>query len=53
MDFENKNIISWELKNFCRWVNHKAVFKSVAWNEYKNYRKIRKYKDKESLELGL
>jgi hypothetical protein len=23
-----------EQKRFCRWVNHKAIFKSVAWGEY-------------------
>ena len=24
-----------EQKNFCRWVNHKAIFKSVKWEDYK------------------
>lgn len=24
-----------ELKNFCRWVNHKAIFYSIPWQEYK------------------
>ena len=23
-----------KFKNFCRWVNHKAIFKSVSWKEY-------------------
>jgi hypothetical protein len=22
-------------KNFARWVNHKAIFKSVEWEDYK------------------
>lgn len=24
-----------EIKQFCRWVNHKAIFKTVAWEDYK------------------
>lgn len=27
-----------ESRNFARWVNHKAIFKSVKWNEYKQKR---------------
>lgn len=26
--------ITQEQKRFCRWVNHKAIFKSVSWNRY-------------------
>lgn len=29
-------------RNFARWVNHKAIFKSVSWNEYTANRKKRK-----------
>ena len=24
---------------FCRWVNHKAIFKSVKWKDYKSNRR--------------
>lgn len=30
---------SQEVKDFCRWVNMKAIFKSCSWNEY-NRRKM-------------
>ena len=29
-------------KNFSRWVNHKAIFKSVKWEDYSNKQKTRK-----------
>lgn len=32
----NGNTPSDELKHFARWVNHKAIFKTVKWKEYKN-----------------
>lgn len=25
-------------RNFARWVNHKAIFNSVKWEEYKKYK---------------
>jgi len=31
-----------EQKDFARWVNHKAIFKSTTWDEYVYYRKNRK-----------
>jgi hypothetical protein len=34
-DFDN-NDIDIELKMFSRWVNHKAIFKSVNWKDYKS-----------------
>ena len=34
-DIENKTQPSQEQKDFARWVNHKAIFKSVQWEEYK------------------
>ena len=35
IDFTGKNNVTKEQKQFARWVNHKAIFKSV---EYKNYK---------------
>lgn len=35
IDFSGKNKVTQEQKNFARWVNHKAIFKSI---EYKNYK---------------
>ena len=34
-DFETNKEPNFELKRFARWVNHKAIFKSV---EFKNYK---------------
>ena len=34
-DFVNKTEPSDELRRFARWVNHKAIFKSVPWAKYK------------------
>ena len=34
IDFSGKNNISQEQKNFARWVNHKAIFKSISWKDY-------------------
>lgn len=34
-DFKNNIPPTAEQRNFARWVNHKAIFKSVAWEEYK------------------
>jgi len=34
MDFDNIKITK-KQKQFCRWVNHKAIFKTVKWKEYK------------------
>ncbi len=34
-DYENKIKITQEQKNFARWVNHKAIFKSILWEDYK------------------
>lgn len=31
-------------KNFCRWVNHRAIFKSICWKDYNN--KFKKSKSK-------
>jgi len=33
-DFNNSEPTQ-EQKNFCRWVNHKAIFKTVLWEDYK------------------
>ncbi|MDD5358318.1 MAG: radical SAM protein [Candidatus Nanoarchaeia archaeon] len=33
-DFSN-NKIDYEAKRFARWVNRKAIFKTIPWNEYK------------------
>lgn len=33
-DFKNKTNPTLEQKMFCRWVNHKATFKSCEWREY-------------------
>ena len=41
-DFENNKEPNKKLKDMARWVNHKAVFKTVTWKEYKLYRKKRK-----------
>lgn len=35
-DFESGREPSQEQKAFARWVNHKAIFKSVPWSEYKH-----------------
>lgn len=36
IDFDDRNYKkSKEVKNFCRWVNMKATFKSCTWEEYK------------------
>lgn len=36
IDFENPSYEKpKEIKDFCRWVNMKATFKTVSWNEYK------------------
>ena len=32
MPFNNKNFYQ---RKFSRWVNHKAIFKSINWKEYK------------------
>jgi hypothetical protein len=34
-DFENNINPTKEQKNFARWVNHKAIFKSISWEQYK------------------
>jgi len=34
MPYDKKDVYQ---KRFARWVNHRAVFKSVKWDEYKNY----------------
>lgn len=34
-DFETNTEPTKEQKKFARWVNHKAIFKSVAWKDYK------------------
>jgi len=36
-DFDNKIIPTEEQKRFSRWVNHKAIFNSVAWEDYKKF----------------
>jgi len=39
IDFDNPNYKKTkDVKDFCRWVNMKACFKSCTWNEYKNRR---------------
>lgn len=36
IDFNDKNYRKeQDIKDFCRWVNMKAVFKSCNWQEYK------------------
>ena len=34
MPYDKKDVYQ---KRFARWVNHRAVFKSVKWDEYKDY----------------
>ena len=34
IDFSGKNKVTKEQKNFARWVNHKAIFRSVKWENY-------------------
>lgn len=37
IDFNVKDYkVSKNVKDFCRWVNHKAIFKSVKWQDYKS-----------------
>ena len=33
-DFKNNVSPSIEQRRFARWVNHKAIFNTVEWNEY-------------------
>ena len=35
MDFSSSDKRTKEQKRFCRWVNHKAIFKTVKWKDYK------------------
>ncbi len=35
-DFDNNIESTKEQKRFARWVNHKAIFKTVKWEEYNN-----------------
>lgn len=37
-DFENSIEPTREMKDFARWVNHKAIFKTVRWEDYKRAR---------------
>lgn len=37
-DFENSIEPTREMKDFARWVNHKAIFKTVRWEDYKHAR---------------
>lgn len=34
-DYDNKVMVTPEQKDFARWVNHKAIFKSTTWEDYK------------------
>lgn len=36
-DYDNSNEPTPEQRRFARWVNHKAIFKSVLWEEYQRY----------------
>lgn len=35
IDFTGKNNVTKEQRRFARWVNHKAIFRSVKWENYK------------------
>ena len=35
IDFEKNIKPNKKIRNFCRWVNHKAIFKTVKWEDYK------------------
>ena len=35
IDFNGKNKVTKEQRRFARWVNHKAIFKSVKWEDYR------------------
>lgn len=35
IDFNSTNEPDKHLKKFCRWVNHKAIFRTCTWEEYK------------------
>jgi len=39
-DYDNKVTVAPEQKNFARWVNHKAVFKSTTWENYKSNKRM-------------
>lgn len=36
-DYDNQVAVTQDQKDFARWVNHKAIFKSVPWEEYKKF----------------
>lgn len=35
IDFSGKNKVTKQQRRFARWVNHKAIFRSVKWEDYK------------------
>ena len=39
IDYSGEDRRTREQRDFCRWVNHKAIFKSVRWKDYKSNRK--------------
>lgn len=43
IDFENLNYKrKKEINDFCRWVNHKAIFKTISWQDYNKNIKLEK-----------
>ena len=38
-------------KNFSRWVNHRAIFNSVKWEDYKNFNLKSFLNDKNQLSI--
>ena len=40
IDFRNNKMPTKEQKQFARWVNHKAIFKTVKWGNYKPAKEI-------------
>jgi hypothetical protein len=38
-------------KKFSRWVNHKAIFKSIPWSEYQDEDSLRRFKEKKSARI--
>lgn len=39
IDYDGKNKVTRNQKDFARWVNHKAIFKTVTWDEYRKGKK--------------
>lgn len=38
-------------KRFARWVNHKAIFKSIPWSEYKDPASLQRFQEKKKMRI--